>query len=146
MNPDLNWRKKLWKWLLVWVRRWGKKRILSFKRFFDENNIDVNSTHTLDAIVTRLKREGFFEVIDALRLQINERFHADNLNIAKEMPTFCHENLLKKLYSIRVDNLCEHCNLDPDIVKVHLHSSRQHTVSNIFRIWCPRQMSWTECS
>ncbi len=31
-------------------------------------------------------------------------------------------------------------------VKVHLHSSRRHTVSNIFRIWCPWLMLWTECS
>ncbi len=31
-------------------------------------------------------------------------------------------------------------------VKVHLHSSWRHTVSNIFRIWCSRQMLWTECS
>ncbi len=32
------------------------------------------------------------------------------------------------------------------LVKVHLHSSRRHTVANIFHIWCPRQMPWTECS
>ncbi len=47
-----------------------KERILYGKRFSDENNIDVSSTHKSDAILTKLRREALFKVIDALRLQI----------------------------------------------------------------------------
>ncbi len=46
----------------------GEKIFLYWKRLFDENNIDVSNTHKSDAILTKLKRKNFFEVIDALRL------------------------------------------------------------------------------
>lgn len=36
------------------------------------------------------------------------------------MSIFCHENLLKKEYSTRADNLCEHYNLNPDTVSEEL--------------------------
>ncbi len=29
---------------------------------------------------------------------------------------FCHENLLRKSYSMKADNLCKRCNLEPIIV------------------------------
>ncbi len=71
--------------------------------------------------------EDFFEIIDALSLPINVRFHADNLNIMKEMFIFCHENLLKNSYSMRADNLYKHYNLDPNIVGKELVKIKNFT-------------------
>ena len=94
-----------------------KKQIMYRKRFFDENNIDV---HAEPDTLTKLKREAYFEVIDALRLQINDRFQKDTLDVMKELSIFCHENLLKADHTTRADNLCQHCNLDPELVEKEL--------------------------
>ncbi len=80
MNRWLNWRSKYGNGFWSWYS--DEKTIYTKKGFFDENNVDVSSSCKSDAILTKLEiSETFFEVIDALRFQINERFHADNLNI-----------------------------------------------------------------
>ncbi len=58
------------------------------KEFYTENVffikiIAMSGVHK-NQILTKLKRDAIFKVIYALRLQINEKSHADNLNIMKE--------------------------------------------------------------
>ncbi len=95
------------------------KRIQVRKRFMDENNLDAVTSYpskTLD----KFKIEIFYSMIDALNVQIEDRFNGNMLEIMKEMLIFTHENLLKNNFSTRAKKLCENYKLDADLVEKEL--------------------------
>lgn len=77
INHELSW-KNFGNGFWSWYTGREEKTILFRDRFFDETNINANRES--DTTLTKLKMDVYFEVIDAFRLQLNERLER-NVNI-----------------------------------------------------------------